>query len=145
MIRFLKHRNAVRETVARLGPLENTVMEILWNRSDCKVHDVIASLERPLAYTTVMTTLDRLFKKNLLDRRKDERAFIYSPRLSRKEWEEKRAGDLVAGFLAGPKHSGEVLISCLVEAVGQQDEALLDELEKKIKLKRKELDRRRKP
>src|SRR5260370_36844279 len=145
MIRFLKHRNAVGETVGPLGLLESTVMEILWNRSHCKVHDVIASLERPLAYTTVMTTLDRLFKKNLLDRRKDERAFIYSPRLSRKEWEEKRAGDLVAGFLSGPKYSGEVLISCLVEAVGQQDEALLDELEKKIKQKRKELDRRRKP
>jgi predicted transcriptional regulator len=137
MIRFLKHRNP-------LGPLENTVMEILWMCGDCNVHDVIERLDRPLAYTTVMTTLDRLFKKALLDRRKDERAFIYSPRLSRKEWEEKRVGDLVAGFLAGPNHSGEVLISCLVEAVGQQDEALLDELEKKIKLKRKELDRRRK-
>jgi predicted transcriptional regulator len=137
MIRFLKHRNP-------LGPLENTVMEILWKCGDCNVHDVIQRLDRPLAYTTVMTTLDRLFKKALLDRRKDERAFIYSPRLSRKEWEEKRAGDFVSGFLAGPNHSGEVLISCLVEAVGQQDEALLDELEKKIKLKRKELDRRRK-
>jgi predicted transcriptional regulator len=145
MIRFLKHRNAVSKTVMPLGPLENSVMEIMWIRGDCNVHDVIESLGRPLAYTTVMTTLDRLFKKALLDRRKDERAFIYSPRLSRKEWEEKRAGDLVAGFLAGPRPNGEVLISCLVEAVGQQDEALLDELEKKIKLKRKELDRRRKP
>jgi predicted transcriptional regulator len=102
-------------------------------------------LERPLAYTTVMTTLDRLFKKALLNRRKDERAFIYSPRLSRKEWEEKRAGDLLAAFLAGPKQSGEVLISCLVEAVGQHDETLLDELERKIRLKREELDRRRQP
>jgi predicted transcriptional regulator len=138
MIRFLKHRNP-------LGPLENRVMEIIWQCGDCNVHDVIERLERPLAYTTVMTTLDRLFKKALLDRRKDERAFIYSPRLSRKEWEEKRAGDLVAGFLAGPKHSGEVLISCLVEAVGQQDVALLGELEKKIKLKRTKRARGRKP
>ena len=145
MIRFLKHRSALRTDVQRLGPLEHTVMEILWKRGECNVHDVIENLDRPLAYTTVMTTLDRLFKKNLLDRRKDERAFIYFPRLSRKEWEEKRAGDLLAGFLAGPKPSGEVLISCLVEAVGKHDEALLDELEKKIKLKRKELDRRRKP
>jgi len=92
-----------------------------------------------------MTTLDRLFKKALLNRRKDERAFIYSPRLSRQEWEEKRAGDLLAGFLAGPKQSGEALISCLVEAVGQHDESLLDELERKIRLKREELDRRRQP
>src|ERR1700687_3947427 len=121
-----------------LGPLEVTVMEILWARGESNVRDVIESLDRPLAYTTVMTTLDRLFKKALLDRRKDERAFIYAPRLSRKQWEEKRVGDLLAGFLPGPKPSGDVLISCLVEAVGQHDEALLDELEKKIKLKRKE-------
>jgi len=138
MISFLKNRNP-------LGPLENTVMEILWTRCECNVHDVIEALDRPLAYTTVMTTLDRLFKKALLNRRKDERAFIYSPRLSRQEWEEKRAGDLLAGFLAGPKQSGEVLISCLVEAVGQHDEALLDELERRIRLKREELDRRRQP
>jgi len=145
MISFLKHRNAVPRNVVPLGPLENSVMEILWTRGECNVHDVVEILDRPLAYTTVMTTLDRLFKKALLNRRKDERAFIYSPRLSRQEWEEKRAGDLLAGFLAGPKHSGEVLISCLVEAVGQHDEALLDELERKIRLKREELDRRRQP
>ena len=101
MLRFLKHRNALPREVPPLGPLENTVMEILWKRGECNVHDVIENLDRPLAYTTVMTTLDRLFKKTLLERRKDERAFIYAPRLSRKEWEEKRAGDLVAGFLAG--------------------------------------------
>jgi len=145
MISFLKHRHVGPKKVLPLGPLENSVMEIIWTRGECNVHDVVEILDRPLAYTTVMTTLDRLFKKALLNRRKDERAFIYSPRLSRKEWEEKRAGDLVAGFLAGPNHSGEVLISCLVEAVGQHDEALLDELEKKIKLKREELDRRRNP
>jgi predicted transcriptional regulator len=144
MNRFLKHHTALPNEAAPLGPLENTVMEILWHRGECNVHDVIEKLDRPLAYTTVMTTLDRLFKKALLDRRKDERAFIYAPRLSRKQWEEKRAGDLLAGFLAGPKPSGDILISCLVEAVGQHDEALLDELEKKIRLKRKDLDRRRK-
>jgi predicted transcriptional regulator len=89
-----------------------------------------------------MTTLDRLYKKGLLERRKADRAFVYSPHLTRREWEHKRTGDFVAGFLAAPQTSSELLISCLVEAVGQQDEALLDELERKIRLKRKELDRR---
>jgi hypothetical protein len=50
----------------------------------------------------------------------------------------------VAGFLHGPHSSGELLISCLVEAVGQKDEALLDELERRIRQKRKELVERRK-
>jgi predicted transcriptional regulator len=127
-----------------LGPLEITVMEILWLHGDSNVHDVTQRLDRPLAYTTVMTTLDRLYKKGLLERRKSERAFFYHPRLSRAEWEQKRAGDFVAGFLAAPQTSGELLVSCLVDAVGRHDETLLDELERKIRLKRKELYRRKK-
>jgi predicted transcriptional regulator len=125
-----------------MGPLEIAVLEILWSRGESNVHDVVRRLGRPLAYTTVMTTLDRLFKKGILNRRKIERAFLYSPSLSRSQWEHKRAGDFVAGFLAVPQPSRELLISCLVEAVGQHDEALLDELEQKIRIKRKELNRR---
>src|SRR5471030_2071332 len=83
-----------------MGPLEIAVLEILWSRGESNVHDVVRRLGRPLAYTTVMTTLDRLFKKGILNRRKIERAFLYSPSLSRSQWEHKRAGDFVAGFLA---------------------------------------------
>lgn len=123
-----------------LGPLEMATLEILWDRDeDCTVHDVLQGLSRPLAYTTIMTTLDRLFKKGILTRRKSERAFLYSPRLSRQEWERKRTGDLLTGLLAGTNSPGKLLISCLVDAVGQYDRTLLDELEKKIKAKRIEL------
>jgi predicted transcriptional regulator len=124
-----------------LGPLEVAVMEILWGRGESVVRDVVDRLERPLAYTTVMTTLDRLYKKGLLDRRKCDRAFLYRPRLSRAEWDQKRTGDFVAGFLTSPRPSRDLLISCLVEAVGQHDERLLDELEKKIQARRRELKR----
>jgi predicted transcriptional regulator len=127
-----------------LGHLERKVMEVLWAHGESNVHGVVQRLGRPLAYTTVMTTLDRLFKKDLLVRRKWERAFLYAPRWSRREWEQKRAGDFVAGFLASPEASGDLLISSLVDAVGQYDTALLDELEKKIRTKRKELGRRAK-
>ncbi len=120
-------------------------MEILWERSECCVRDVVQRLKRPLAYTTVMTTLDRLYKKGLLNRHKPERAFLYAPRLSRVEWERVRAGDMVAGFLAGPQPSRELLLSCLLDAVGQHDAALLDELEKRIRLKRKELSQKSQP
>jgi predicted transcriptional regulator len=117
-------------------------MEILWAHGESSVHDVVQRLGRPLAYTTVMTTLDRLFKKQLLVRRKWERAFWYAPRWTRLEWERKRAGDFVAGFMASPEASGELLISSLVDAVGKYDTALLDELEKKIRSRRRELSRR---
>ena len=125
-----------------LGPLEITVMRILWECGESSVRHVIQRLDRQLAYTTVMTTLDRLYKKGLLDRRKSDRAFLYSPRFSQPNWERRVAGDLVAGFLARSESSSELLLSCLVDAVGQHNEALLDHLEKKIRARRKELLRR---
>jgi predicted transcriptional regulator len=128
----------------QLGPLEVAVMEILWTHGEACVREVAEKLGRPLAYTTVMTTLDRLYKKNLLNRRKLERAFVYGPRLSRSEFDGARAGDWFASFLANEQLSGESLISCLVDAVGQQDEALLEELEKRVREKRQELTRGRK-
>jgi len=124
-----------------LGPLELTVMEIMWAHGENNVRDVVDKLHRPLAYTTVMTTLDRLFKKGMLDRRKSERAFIYSATLTRTQWEHKRTGDFVAGFLSVAEPSRELLVSCLVEAVSRHDEALLDELERKIKQRREQLSR----
>lgn len=143
MIRFLKRRYAENPAgLSGLGHLEIAVLETLWERGESNVHQMVERLERPLAYTTVMTTLDRLYKKGFLNRRKWERAYYYAPRLSREQWEQKAASDFVAGYLVGPQPAGELLISCLVDAVGRQNEKLLDDLEQKIRMKRKELDRR---
>jgi predicted transcriptional regulator len=128
-----------------LGSLEFELMEILWSHGESSVRDVVPKLSRPLAYTTIMTTLDRLFKKGLLGRHKSDRAFVYSPFFSRHEWERKRASNLVAGFLAGPRPSRALLLSCLLDAVGEHDASLLDELEKKVRGRRKELSRRGQP
>ena len=123
-----------------LGPLEDEVMNLMWDRGESAVREVVECLARPLAYTTVMTTLDRLYKKGLLDRRKADRAFLYSPRLTRPQWEQKRAGALMADLLRGRGKSRELLLSCLVDAVGH-DAGLLDELERRIRQRRKELNR----
>jgi predicted transcriptional regulator len=145
MIRFFKNRLARGTELVRqlsLGRLEFELMQILWSRGASNVREVIQELDRPLAYTTVMTTLDRLYKKNLLDRHMPGRAFVYSPRLSREEWERRRAQSFVASFLSGAPASRELLLSSFLDAVGQHDAVLLDELEKKIQKKRKELFRR---
>src|SRR5580700_10302854 len=109
---------------ASMGHLELMVMEALWEHGEANVHRALRRLDRPLAYNTVMTTLDRLYKKGLLNRSKIERAYHYAPRLTRLEWQRKQAEDLVAGFLARPGSAGELLVSCLVDAVGQHDAAL---------------------
>jgi len=128
-----------------LGPLETSVMDVMWRISECSVRDVCAQLERPLAYTTVMTTLDRLYKKGLLQRRKSERAFLYAARISRAEWERHRAATFLSGILNEEPAHRELILSCFVDAIGRHDATLLDELEQKLKRRRKELGRREAP
>lgn len=142
MIGLFKRKGSKRGE-AVLGELELRVMEILWAQGESNVRAVVDVLDRPLAYTTIMTTLDRLFKKGLLNRRKHDRAFFYWPLFTREEWQQKRAGEWISGFLAGPQASSEALISYLVDAVEKHDEALLTELEQKIRDRRKELERRK--
>ena len=68
-----------------LPELELEVMKILWRLGDATVADVQEELEpsRPLAYTTVMTVLDRLKSKQVVTRRKQGRGYLYRPALSR--------------------------------------------------------------
>jgi predicted transcriptional regulator len=145
MFRFLKKRIVHSKQAAQqlsLGRLEFDLMQILWARGESNVRDVVQQLGRPLAYTTIMTTLDRLYKKGLLDRRMPDRAFLYSARFSRREWERTRAENVLTDFLTGPQASRELLLSSFLDAVGEHDTALLDELERKIRRKRRELFRR---
>lgn len=125
-----------------LGPLESAVMEIVWRDGDCNVRQVAGRLRQRLAYTTVMTTLDRLFKKGLLERRKQQRAFVYAARVSQAQWLRQRAGEFVADFFGeGAPPERMALLSCLLEAVGEYDAGLLDALEGEIRDKRRQLER----
>lgn len=58
--------------------LEMECLRVLWNRPGASVADVRAGLPRPLAYTTVMTVLDRMCGKGLVKRSKRGRAWSYS-------------------------------------------------------------------
>ncbi len=122
-----------------LVPLELSVMEVVWATGVCNVRDVVVRVDRDLAYTTIMTTMDRLYKKGILQRQKNDRAFLYTARLSREEWERQRAHGFFSELLTGPQPSQEVLLSCLVDAVGKHDPKLLDELQKRIQSKRRSL------
>jgi len=73
---------------SRMGELERAVMDRLWSVDDWatvrEVHDALAA-DRDLAYTTVMTVLDRLARKDLVARERDGRAYRYRARASRGE------------------------------------------------------------
>jgi predicted transcriptional regulator len=125
----------------RLGALEREVMGVVWKAGEINVREACERLDSSVAYTTVMTTMDRLFKKRLLDRRKVGRAFVYTATATRDEMEGAVATELVQNLLQ--QHGGEPLplLSSLVDAVSDRDRALLDDLERLIREKRRATDR----
>jgi predicted transcriptional regulator len=124
-----------------LGALERDIMSVCWEQPETTVRDVCARLNSVVAYTTAMTTMDRLFKKGLLSRQKAGRAFVYSPTVTRDELQSVVATELVHSLLR--RDGGEPLpiLSSLVDAVSERDRGLLDELERLVRQKRRTIDR----
>jgi predicted transcriptional regulator len=123
-----------------LFDLEAEIMDVVWSRrlERFAVSDVLCVLERrrDIAYTTVMTTLARLYDKGVLQRHRDGKRYLYSPRFSREQFLQSTARDVLAGL---GESGGRQALSLLVETVSSADEQVLDELERIIRLRRKEL------
>ena len=85
-----------------LGPLELRIMEICWAQSESTVADVHHALDGPklLAYTTVMTTMQRLAAKGLLQSKRVERRDVYHPAVTRTELESQLVQTVIEGLLA---------------------------------------------
>jgi predicted transcriptional regulator len=105
------------------------------------VRDLHQELDGRLAYTTLMTTLDRLYKKGLLQRKKQGKAYFYSPVLSEREYQESLTEHFFGIVLNDRRNSGAVL-SRFVEAVTDADQAMLDQLDEIVKAKRRALRRK---
>ncbi len=84
-------------------PLELLCLRALWTLREGNVRQVrtLVAQSRPLAYTTIMTVLDRLVRKGKLTRRKAGRLFIYSPEASRDAMRRAAIRELVEGFFDG--------------------------------------------
>jgi predicted transcriptional regulator len=133
---FKAPRSAV---LSSLGPLERKVLDASWKLKRANVRDVVDLLKEPFAYTTIMTTLDRLYKKGYLDRELRGRAFLYSPRLTQEQMQIGILGDVITGLLDGATKSVEPVLASIVDSVGDKDRKLLDELERLVKEKRSSL------
>ena len=121
------------------GRLEIKVLEALWSRqAPACVRDLQPQFQG-VAYTTLMTTLDRLFRKGTLSRVKSGRAFYYEPKSSQQELISALAGSTFATLLPGDAASVRPILSMFVDTVGERDHALLDELEALVKARRDEL------
>jgi predicted transcriptional regulator len=130
-------------SASELGPLETELLRALWKRGNATVRELRAEGHASTAYTTIMTTLDRLHKKGLLDRAPDGRAYRYSPRHTEAEYNRLRLAGAIQRLLGSSPRSSAPL-SCLVDAVTEHDAALLEELERAVERKRRELRKREK-
>ncbi|HEY0428250.1 MAG TPA: BlaI/MecI/CopY family transcriptional regulator [Pyrinomonadaceae bacterium] len=128
--------------ISSLGKLERETMAEVWRQKEVSVRQVFDAFGENVAYTTVMTTLDRLFKKNLLKRRKMGKAYLYSTRFSLEEMERGLTEDVIGTLLNAGTERIEPVLACIVDAVSDRDRELLDELERLVQKKRRELENR---
>lgn len=119
-----------------LGPLETRLLELLWARACATTVRDLQGACPGLAYNTIMTTLDRLYRKQLLLRRRDGRAFAYEPRCTRDELLSELVSGQVSEMLGASQRSS-VILSTLVRAVCETDAALLDQLDALVQAERR--------
>lgn len=108
--------------MALFGDLERRVLDALWSSGrPLTVRDVHAVLsdDSDLAYTTVLTVLDRLAKKGLALRRLDGRAWLYSPSAPLSSL----AAQAVTDLLADPSLDTASVLSTVIESLPDQDRA----------------------
>ncbi|HWO26645.1 MAG TPA: BlaI/MecI/CopY family transcriptional regulator [Kofleriaceae bacterium] len=125
-----------------LGDLELRVMEVLWEAAEAAetaeplpVREVQRRISRGrLAYTTVMTTLDRLYKKRLLAREKVGLAYIYRPALDRAEYQRRVVEAALAPLL---EHGSSAVLAAFVDVAAGADAKNLRQLETLIAARRK--------
>lgn len=117
-----------------LGDLESLVMDVAWSQPSLTVRELcrLMSGERKRAYTTIMTTMDRLHTKGLLTRAKDGNAWRYTPAVSRGQFEHALADQLAAEIVTV---HGEVGLAAFVDAASADPE-MLDRLEAMIAARR---------
>ena len=122
----------------RLHELEAAIMDVVWRKDlrEFAVSEVLGVLEkqRDIAYTTVMTTLSRLHDKGVLTRVRDGKRYRYSSKLSREQFLEATARDVLDRAVGGRQ-----ALVMLAEKLSEASSSELDDLEALIRRRRREL------
>lgn len=106
-----------------LGPLQRAVMEVLWETHEATVHDVLGRLSeaKPLAYTSVLSCLQKLERLGWVEHRSEGRTYFYRPARSRDEVSRRSLQQLLEGVFGGSR-------SQLFQQLLQDDQLSADEL-----------------
>jgi len=134
-----------KEIEAFLGPLEASIIGVIWNseKKPVTVREVYEKLKKKksIAYTTVMSTMDRLYDKSLLDRRiekgKGGLFYVYWPKLEEQSFKKSAVREVINSLV---ENFGEIVTSYLVEEAASDEQelrALKEQVENIIKEKQK--------
>ncbi len=120
-----------------LGELEEKVMNVVWQLQKASVRDVLNELNKKekFAYTTIMTIMDRLYKKGLLKREKKGIGYIYYPVISKEEFEKKTAEKVITELI---ESNPELTLAAFKGAVEKLSPEELNQLKKLLEEKEKE-------
>lgn len=119
------------------GPLEAKIMDILWNHDEMTIKEVQHILEKDKTknFNTVMTVMNRLVEKGILQKRTEGRSSLYKPVQSRDEFLNVQSKEMTTELM---DEFGNVVVSHMLDALEDVDDELVTKLEMKIKELKKE-------
>jgi predicted transcriptional regulator len=131
---------------AFMGPLEASIIQTIWcsKKRPVTVREVLEELKKkkPIAYTTVMNTMDRLYDKGVLDRRIEKGKggtylyYVYWPKLEEQNFKEAAVSQVLSSLL---DNFDEMVTNCFVEKAATNDkqlEALREKIDRTLKEKK---------
>ncbi len=120
-----------RKPRAESGRLESLVLETLWDHGPLTTPEVHARIGQPrqLAYTTILTVLQRLMKKGLVTREGGGRSHLYRPSISRSQHTEGQARRLAETLV----DLGEVGVAAFLAEADRLDPDMLAELRRRLR------------
>ncbi|HEX6287555.1 MAG TPA: BlaI/MecI/CopY family transcriptional regulator [Herpetosiphonaceae bacterium] len=120
-----------------LGPLETKIMQIVWREKSITVKQVHRKLqdspEKPdIAYTTVMTTMTRLADKGILDRRRDGLAYVYTPAVTKDDFETMMVRRVLDGLMDDYE---DETIDYLLDYLARNDPKRLQKMQRELQMR----------
>ena len=119
------------------GPLEAKIMGIIWGANELSIKSVQARLEldKPVNFNTIMTVMNRLVEKGFLKKRHQGRLSLFQTVLSKEDFIEEQSKKITENLI---EDFGGVVINHMLDSINEIDQSLIDKLEQKIQLLKKD-------
>ncbi|MEF2964797.1 BlaI/MecI/CopY family transcriptional regulator [Paenibacillus sp. M1] len=114
------------------GPLEAKVMEVIWARTEpTTIKEVNAriSADKPMSFNTIMTVMNRLVDKGILQKKQQAKSYVYSAVITKERFLEEQSKELSYDLV---KEFGSLAVTHMIDAMEQVDPELLNQLEQQI-------------